>query len=358
MAIPKYVGGAERRLARIFNAIAKERTDVDLIALSTSEHIGEFSQDILQKVNFRKIYVIDDSHLKGRIKVYKHLISKRYKVAVYFGGSLFHFGLNVLAHITGMKTIITVASSDSAYNRMTGKRKYIDDLSIKTASHVDCLYPMAEKGMKERFPRKNITITPKPYTDVTKYVPRKKENIVLFAAARLEKGKNPHLLLNAVNIIQKEIRNKDYKVIICGNRYEEETLKRISESNGTGDIVHFVGNVDIKDYASRAEVFFSLQLVENYPSQALQEAISCGCYIIATDVGSTRSIADGITFSKLVKNDEHELANAILGYFEFSQIEKEERSKFARKFAESNFMLEPNKLYFTNIIDSLLCNSK
>ena len=43
---------------------------------------------------------------------------------------------------------------------------------------------------------------------------------------------------------------------------------------------------------SKALVFLSLQERNNYPSQALLEAMACGCAVIATDVGETRRLVD------------------------------------------------------------------
>jgi glycosyltransferase involved in cell wall biosynthesis len=42
---------------------------------------------------------------------------------------------------------------------------------------------------------------------------------------------------------------------------------------------------------AKALVFATLQR-ENYPSQALLEAMACGCAIVATDTGQTRRLVD------------------------------------------------------------------
>jgi len=349
-------GGAERRLLRIFNEIAGEREDVNLLVRGTSKNLESFLRANIGEIKYRKTVLFNNTRL-CRLNIYKHIIKERYKVVVYFNGSKFTADLNKIAGLFGIKTLMVIASGAVAYNLTLcvyrGKMKQYIDRTIKTASHIDCLYPNAEQGLRERFPHKEISITPGSFTDLEKFKPGVKEKIMTFSAARLDETKNPHLLIDAINIIQDKVREFEYKVLICGDGFDRELLEKRSIKNGTDDIIKFLGFVNTADYLPKTEVYFSLQYFDNYPSQALLEAISCGCYIIATNVGATSALADGIAFSTLVNNDERELANAILDYVSYPETRKDDCSQLARVFAENNLSIDKSVIYFSDIISTL-----
>jgi len=344
------IGGAERRITRIFNEIAAEK-NIDFITMGKQTSIDKFFNENINTVNFNKTVVFKKSNV-GMLKILFFLFSSKYNSIVYFDATRFTVLINFFALLLRKKVLIIIANPFAAYNMLKGKLNRYFNYCLKTSAHIDCLYPSAEQDLKTRFPKKNITTTPNSFTDLKRFTPKKKEKLFVFAAARLEKSKNPHLLIDAINIIQEKVRKEDYKIVICGGGFDKEQLIQKVKEDRTDDIISFVGNVKTIDFFPQAELFFSLQVIENYPSQSLLEAISCGCYIIATDVGSTRAIADGIEFSTLVNNDKNELSNAILKYFEFSQEEKEACSKKARTFSENNFIIEPNIKYFSNIINN------
>jgi len=352
MFIPENVGGAERRLVRIFNAIAKDGKDIDFIVISTKTNMDKFYRENISHIFFHETIIFGVSHFES-IKALLYLVSGKYKAVVYFDGSKYSVLLNLLAAFRKVKTLMIYADYFAAYNMYRGRKKFYFDFSVITASHVDCLYPAAEIGLKKRFPKKNITITPNSFTDLDRFRPADKEKLMVFASANLSRKKNPHLLLEALNIIQDKIRTHGYKIFICGGGSEQRTLIERSIADGTDDIIVFLGSVNMKDYLPQAELFFSLQTFENYPSQALLEAISCGCYIIATDVGSTKMIVDGAIFSTLVQDDKQELARAIVSYLNLELGQKEAHVKLARQFAEKNFLLETNIVYFSNILHQL-----
>ncbi len=60
-----------------------------------------------------------------------------------------------------------------------------------------------------------------------------------------------------------------------------------------------------------ARVFVSLQRTDNYPSQALLEAMACGAAAVATDVGLTWKLVDE-TVGARVKAEPAAVAEAVL----------------------------------------------
>src|SRR5690606_16972126 len=116
----------------------------------------------------------------------------------------------------------------------------------------------AKSTLQMEFQERKISITPNSFTDLGRFVPKTKKKIMVFSAARLMKNKNPMLLINAVVLVQDFIREKGYKIIICGQGYEEDNLKKKVNEENLNDIIQYLGYVDTYPYITEAEVFFSL----------------------------------------------------------------------------------------------------
>lgn len=101
---------------------------------------------------------------------------------------------------------------------------------------------------------------------------------------------------------------------------------------------------DPAEILSTAKVFLSLQAHDNYPSQALLEAMACGCAIVATDVGLTRRMI-GESDAVLIEADKMQLYHAIEELLSnpSSRLALAERSQ-EKCFRE--FSLDSYKAYF------------
>ena len=119
------------------------------------------------------------------------------------------------------------------------------------------------------------------------------------------------LLLDAVDLIKDEFIESGYIIKICGDGPLEENIKKRLSSGWYGESVQFLGRQDMLQIVPQGRVFFSLQENENYPSQSLLEAISCGCFCIATDCGDTGRIVKK-EFGMMVPKNVQQLAKAIL----------------------------------------------
>lgn len=118
---------------------------------------------------------------------------------------------------------------------------------------------------------------------------QEKERTAVFCGA-LENNKNPLL---ALNIVEKywETYGETTKLIVFGKGVLElEVRARMQAINDKAgfDLVEF-GTFDGLTHAlQKANVFFSLQELDNYPSQSAMEGMLMGCKIIATDEGDTK----------------------------------------------------------------------
>ena len=158
------------------------------------------------------------------------------------------------------------------------------------------------------------------------------------------------LLVEAINLIKNEIRLNQYRIIICGQGFEENTLKARIKEYKIEDVVEMPGYVKVSEIFPKAELFTCLDLIDNYPSQTIAEAAACGCGLLLTDVGYSRRCGND-SFCYFVDNNANELAKSILEYISSSESEKNDLAKKARKFAEERYSIESSVTYFTKLIE-------
>lgn len=340
-------GGAERRLIRIYNELGKT-SECDLIVRGCKSL--EVFRKRLEKADcdVKNIHTIrcfgDNIHCLLYL-----LTHKRYDTVHYVDICGFHQVLASLYMKTKTKTIFTVAFQNYAYGLTDDetKRKLIKLLD--TSKQVDVLFPAGEKYFKEISTNKNITVTPGTFTDIDLFVPEKKEKIILFAAARLEKDKNAELLVEACNICQDELRKSGYTVMICGKGFEEEKLRNLVKKYKIEDIVNMPGYVRISEVMPKTEIFLCIDLIDNYPSQTIAEAVSCGCALICTDVGYSRKCASE-DFSLFIPNTAKALAEGMLTFIQKTQEEKDTIVKNARAYAKRTYCIDVSVDYFGRLL--------
>ncbi len=338
-------GGAERRLIRLYNSLGKSH-NVELIIRGCTEDIffsrlekADCSIDCFQKISF----------FRGKIACLMYMIFSEFYNIHYFDLCGFNNLIAEFMKWSKTKTLLTIAYQNYAYGLVeTDVKKKLSKL-INNSSKVDVLFPVGELYLKSISKNKNISVTPGTFTNVEKFRPRKKQRILLFAAARLEKDKNADLLVEACNLCKKALRECSYKVIIAGKNFEENCLRNKINKYNLEDVVHMPGYIKMSEIIPKAEVFFSLDLIDNYPSQAVAEAVSCGCVLMCTDVGYSRRCGSK-EFSYYIKNDSNELAKVIISYLSKDNREKEMMSREARKYAEKYYSIENSKKYFERLI--------
>jgi glycosyltransferase involved in cell wall biosynthesis len=127
-------------------------------------------------------------------------------------------------------------------------------------------------------------------------------------------------------------------------RYELETFIR---SNDLDDRVHIFLTNHVENELRDASIFLSLQQENNYPSQALLEAMACGCIPIVTDVGETRKIVNEDS-GFLVTENIKQIVGIIIHIFdniEFFEI----RGREIREMALRKFNIETYMKYYLSL---------
>ena len=340
-------GGAERRLIRIYNELAKKNL-CDLLVRGC-ESLTLFKQR-LEKADCDVSNINEIKCFKANMKCLSYIILHgKYEVLQYIDICGFHQALAKIYKIRSKKTIFTVAYQNYAYGLIDDKTKKKLIKLLNASQNVDVLFPAGKKYFQEISSNSNITVTPGTFTNLDLFVPNYKEKIILFAAARLEKDKNAELLIEACNISQNKLRQYGYKVMICGQGFEEEFLRNLVDRYHISDIVNMPGYVKISEITPKAEVFVCIDLVDNYPSQTIAEAVACGCSLICTDVGYSRKCGDE-NFTVFVENDAEDLSEAINAIIQRSDKEKQKIVQAARNYAVSHYNIETSVNYFEKLM--------
>jgi glycosyltransferase involved in cell wall biosynthesis len=119
--------------------------------------------------------------------------------------------------------------------------------------------------------------------------------IELLAVGRVDREKNPLLLVEALARLEREEPGR-YVLRWAGRGPLEEAVRRRTQELGVGGRVELLGYVPfgpaLLELYRQAHVLVHVSLTEGVP-QVLVEALACGTPIVATDVGGVRAALDG-----------------------------------------------------------------
>jgi N-acetyl-alpha-D-glucosaminyl L-malate synthase BshA len=133
------------------------------------------------------------------------------------------------------------------------------------------------------------------------------EEFIILFVGNLFKNKSVDRLLTICSNLKRDLK---YRVIIIGSGQEEKNLKNLADSLGILNNVTFTGELShekIPSYMSASDVLFLLSKSEGLPG-CIQEAMSCGIPVIASNVGGIPDIIRHERNGFLVSNDEEALA--------------------------------------------------
>ncbi len=246
-----------------------------------------------------------------------------------------------------IKSKIVLALND--YYIASGEASLLAGLAFKNLSKhcdvINCLYPGYSSRLSNQVKRitiKDVLIEESPvsFTDLDLFKPSQKKNNEIVFASRLEKGKNPILFLETISKAREIILARNYKVIMCGNGKLYKKVVRNIRMMNLSKLIELKPQAKMENVFPKSKIFFSIQQMDNYPSQSLIEAISCGNFIIATRVGNTSLMIED-SFGDLVEPTAESMVTSLSGALK--RLENRENSeeiiRKARNYALQNFIV-------------------
>lgn len=346
------IGGAERRIGRILASLSSQGIEVYIVfrEFEAKDKVIEVYEHVIGKSNIHYIF------LHSNYDVFKYTRKSKFDCVLYTGPYREMLPFFVAAKVSHSKTILLAVSTEPIAKDFKNKLSEIEFAYLCRHSNlVDCLYPSGTSIIKERYKLNNIGTTPCPFTNTELFCPKEKEKCIVFLS-RWSNGKNTELFINSVLNIQDELKNKGYIVYLCGgsnNKDYDRYLRSLAEQCKHADLIQMPGYINPEDYLPSAEIFVSIQSVDNYPSQSLIEAISCGCFIVASNEGDTERIVKN-EFGVLCSLDCDDIGNSIIAAINKGENEKKTCVNLAREFALRTFRIENSVNHYKEIITCLL----
>jgi len=181
------------------------------------------------------------------------------------------------------------------------------------------------------------------FTDLHKFKPKTKQNIIVFAA-RLDNQKNPIMFLN----ILKELRTikpsflKNYKIIICGKGpLEQEVNKLVNELKTDLKISLRTDLKEMTELFSISKIFISTQELENFTSLSMLEAMASGNIIVSRNVGQTNYFVKDKENGFLAdENEKLSLGFSLIEAINLNESDFNKMSKFSIEIATKQHSIE------------------
>ena len=168
-----------------------------------------------------------------------------------------------------------------------------------------------------------------------------KNKMILFTARRLAARYGLMNLLVAMGTIVE--RHKDVFLVIAGEGYLKEELRRAIKDRGLGEHVRLLGFVEdsqLTEYYQASDLFI-------VPSEKLEgfglvtlEALSCGVPVLGTPVGGTMEILSGLSNGLLFRDTSSTaMADLISNYID-SLTKLQDVRQRCRQYVENNYTWE------------------
>lgn len=289
----KSLGGAERRYLRVANFLSEQGHEITLVC--NDETLKLVRKNGIQVERFGLLKVRTSIGKGGKLPLIRETtrllnLINLVRAVQKFGFDHIHLVSNagLLVTVFAIFSFLLPPTSACVFGRGsedTGKSSLKERILLASATSmlakIDCLTPsynsFAKRQSLPHFHRK-IRLAPCSFSDYSMAQPKKERDIDVVFLARFAPGKG----LNYLPYIAEALTAEGKKMHVVG----------------AGPLVPSVGELPVYESVNpyevlgRTKIFLSIQEKENYPSQALLEAMASGCAVVATDVGDTRLLLD------------------------------------------------------------------
>jgi len=294
------IGGTEKRLAALFQYLARQRRHQYYLVVSDR---------MLQSLRRQQI-LTDDSLEIHRFELGRWHSALRRLPGTYYTGfpvwryglaralrranahaatDVFHYGIPASYLMAPREfrrhAVMEAQGSENDWLRLATGRA-----GARAGCIVNCLTPLIYDAMRAGVePAVKVRFHASPGSVLTAKIgdsqqPKPQPPVIAFVA-RLEPIKNPLLFVDAMARLAQ--RTGEFRVSICGEGRLSAAVKAAIAGYGLTGRVHLSYHDHPLEVLAETSVFVSLQTSDNYPSQALLEAMASGCATVASDVGMT-----------------------------------------------------------------------
>lgn len=186
-----------------------------------------------------------------------------------------------------------VSVTNPSLRKMVGARPalWLYRLALRRASVVDALTDSIRQTLtREGIADERIRVPAGSCVDTDRFRPAPAKRRWVVFAGRLVPDKNPALFVEACAMVRPRL--PDARFFVLGEGLLRSEIEALVRRHGLEAVVEVGWTPHVGITLAEAMVYVSLQREENYPSQALLEAMACGAAIVATDVGLTWKLVD------------------------------------------------------------------
>jgi len=350
------LGGAERRYAQLYAQLCARGRDVSLIvnrslwtmlsnaglatatpALILEEPIGAVSKRL------RKL-----DYLLGMIAVGRWIVRNRPEVLhLILGGAYLALPSQWLR--VSPPSIVSVTGPFRGMVPPGGRALYRQ--ALHRARVVEALSDgVAETVRQEGLAPDRIAVPPGTCIDIDRFRPGATRRPWVVFTGRFISEKNPLLFVEAAARVRDRLGaiHPDLRFFMLGDGPLRDEVRRLVRRFNLESATEIGWRDRPEEILSEATVFVSLQRTDNYPSQALLEAMACGMAAVANDVGQTARIVDEHVGAR-VKLDPDAVADAIVALLgdpaRASDCGRQARERVVREHSFSAYLDHLERLY-------------
>lgn len=163
--------------------------------------------------------------------------------------------------------------------------------ALKSARLVDALTEGVKTTLlKEGIAADRISVSSGSCVDTVRFQPAQSKRPWVVFSGRLIDEKNPLLFVEACALVR--ALRPEARFFLLGDGPLRRPVEALLRKKGLESCTEVGWRQDVDTVLAEALIFASLQRMDNYPSQALLEAMACGAAVVATDVGLTAKLVD------------------------------------------------------------------
>lgn len=335
------MGGVERFFIKFYNWLSVNHPESGVVLITNKrafknlEHLAEIrnvDRVILLPIFSNRFKIF----LEGAIMLLYCLVNKVKIIQIanfdkYSDNLFFLLKKGFIRNLTNIKVLATVVDCEIPYAislKSSKKHKsYVDRYSLLfSANYIDAVVTWYSEFKDWAIQTKSFAMGIPIFQIRTRFtIPQKsilpfeaKDNTIIWAG-RMVDQKRPILFLEAIKRMKElkpELMDK-WKVKVFGFGSLEKEVRFFVKKNNLKPNVYLATSHHLDDEFQKSKLFVSTQSFENYPSQAMNEAMIYGNAIIAFNLGDTKLFLNNEVNGIFPDGESAEyLASAMLRYLE------------------------------------------